>query len=197
MENKSARWLVAAVVVLALAEAATAYYLVSALKTSAGAEADIAALTTRIDEVQSPQFLNRVSNDVIAKLKDQIVQDVASQVARALVDTPEYRTRLTGAKGEAGWAPLLDEIVQAVIKVSPDAIPAKIVDRIWWDHQLEILGNRVLVAEIADVVYKTYGNDLRGTDGANGVSPDPQAIATALSRDLRFADLVAQLMQKQ
>jgi hypothetical protein len=49
------------------------------------------------------------------------------------------------------------------------------------------------VDEVAQKVYDTYHNELRGKDGANGVSPDAAQVAKVVAGDLQFADLVAQM----
>jgi hypothetical protein len=49
------------------------------------------------------------------------------------------------------------------------------------------------VDEVAQKVYETYHAELRGKDGANGVSPDAAEVAKIVAGDLQFADLVAQM----
>lgn len=177
METSGVRrlWLVG--IALILTQAVLGYY-VSKLYTDKQALSEqVAGLNTQVSDLTGqltavggrvtsaeqklvalpqPPTADEVAKAVVADVKVAVAEDIAGAVAKTLVDTPRFKNRLKGEKGEAGQnGPTLDEVAQKV--------------------------------------YETYHDELRGKDGANGVSPDPAEVAKIMAADLQFADIVGQL----
>jgi len=130
-------------------------------------------------------------------LKDKVAAEIIDRVAKVLMETPSYRELLKGDPGDDAEPPTLDDVVKAILETDPEAIHSKVAQGIWLANSEKLVEHRRLIANVAQAVYERYGKELRGADGANGQSPDPKQIAEMVASDLRFADIVSQLLQRR
>ena len=114
--------------------------------------------------------------------------ELVALLAEELSNSEVYVEKL---RGKPGNPPGTEKIAQYMITSERNVLFPAIEREFWKQRKTFILENPRLIADIAEAVYQTYGNSLKGQKGQDAQKPSPEEIARVLSNDYGFAQLVA------
>ncbi|WP_306113070.1 MULTISPECIES: hypothetical protein [unclassified Roseovarius] len=152
-------------------------------------ETIIAAISQDLEELESEQQLQtkKVSaigepDDIARVIVEEEFSGLVAAVAQNLMLDPEKVAKLTGPEGPS---PDTDALV---VEFLDGGIAEKVANLIWEDRYKELAVMPEVLASVAQEVYRIYGDELRGKDGA---SAEPDVVARALALDPEFQLLLS------
>ena len=107
--------------------------------------------------------------------------DLIEALSTSLTSDPTKVEALTGPMGPS------PEIEVVIAYLLDQGLAESIGYRIWEDRYQELAAMPKVISQVADVVYKTYGKELKGADGDYA---SPEDIAKALALDPQFISLL-------
>jgi len=131
------------------------------------------------------------AEEVAASLMKTHKAELVSLIAEELCNNDKYVEKL---RGPAGSSPSSIDIVRNLmdlIEKKDKALFSTLQQEFWKKHKSSILADPGLIANTAEAVYQTYGKSLQGKKGKDARMPSPEEIASQLSTNLEFAQLVA------
>ena len=135
---------------------------------------DMESQAAKLESLGAPE-------DVARHVIDVAGPDLVEAIATALTKDPEKAAAL---RGETGQAPEMASVMSGLID---DGLVVEVANSIWEHHYSELAVMPEVLGSVAEEVYRTYGDELKGMDGK---SADPTAIAQALAAEPAFLSLL-------
>ena len=117
---------------------------------------------------------------------------VYNAIADRLKADAAFKKVVKGDRGPAGPPPKVEEVAGFLTNCCVGGL----VELLWQRGRSEVFKNEALIAAVAQKVHDTYGKSMKGVNGRDGASPAPQDVAKALSTDIGFAQLVADMKRQ-
>jgi len=132
------------------------------------------------------------AEDIAAALIKTSDKKIVGLLADQILADEVYVEKLRGKPGEA---PETEEIYQYIMLVKGEEFFSLLEEEFWKKRKAIISENPGLVADVAEAVYRTYGKSLKGRNGKDAQMPQVADIVGVLSKDLEFAQLVAEFKE--
>jgi hypothetical protein len=121
------------------------------------------------------------AEDIARRVLNDEFPELVEAISSALTSDPEKVAMLTGPEGPS---PDMDALVARFLE---EGLAAEVGFQIWEERHVELAAMPDVLASVAAEVYQTYGEELRGADGA---AVAPEDVARVLALDPAFLSLL-------